>query len=404
MVEPTLHATFGVPLEDFVADPYPLYHQLRSRDPVYWDEQSEAWIVTGYADVAGMLRDGRFVAQKPLFAAPELMRLQQITERWMVLCDPPAHTQLRRLVNNAFTPRMVQNLSPHIEQMVAQMLDRVQTAGSMELIHDLAFPLPVSVIAHMLGVPPGRHEVFKRWSEALANLSEPPGVATFNALVETNEAMVEFADYFQVLVEGKRRAPSEDLLSTLIAVEEQGDRLCTEDLIANAILLLFAGHETTVNLIANGVYCLLRHPDQRALLRQNPSLIKGAVEEFLRFESPIQTTTRQLAQDVTLGSHTLRQGDLVLLVLGAANRDPEQFHEPDRFDITRADNRHLAFGGGIHFCVGAPLSRLEAQIAIPALLGRMPQLRLAEEPLEWRRWESWRGLEKLPLTFAGPED
>jgi cytochrome P450 len=399
MVEPTLHATFGVPLEVFVADPYPLYHQLRLRDPVYWDEQSEAWIVTGYADVAAMLRDARFVAQKPMFLEPELMQLQQITERWMVLCDPPTHTRLRRMVNNAFTPRIVQNLAPHIEQMVAQMLDRVQAAGSMELIHDLAFPLPVSVIALMLGVPPDRHEDFKRWSEALANLSEPPGVASFEALQETNQAMAEFAEYFRVLVEDKRRAPSEDLLSALIAVEEQGDRLSLDDLIANAILLLFAGHETTVNLLANGVYCLLHHPDQLTLLRQNPTWIKSAVEEFLSFESPIQTTSRQLAQDITWGSRTLREGDLVLLVLGAANRDPEQFRDPDHLDITRADNRHLAFGGGVHFCVGGPLSRLEAQIAIPALLGRMPHLRLAEGPLEWRRWESWRGLRELSLMF-----
>jgi hypothetical protein len=279
------------------------------------------------------------------------------------------------------------------------MLERVQTAGSMELIHDLAFPLPVWVIAHMLGVPPDRHEDFKRWSEALAFLSEPPGVATVDALQQTNQAMVEFADYFRVLVDDKRRAPSEDLLSALIAAEEQGERLSLDELIANAILLLFAGHETTVNLIANGVYCLLRHPDQLALLRQNPDWIKGAVEEFLRYESPIQTTTRQLGEDLPWGSHTLRQGDIVLLVLGAANRDPEQFRDPDRLDITRSDNRHLAFGAGVHFCVGAPLSRLEVQIAIPMLLRRMPHLRLAEGPLEWRRWESWRGLDKLPLTF-----
>ena len=311
----------------------------------------------------------------------------------------PAHTRLRRLVNNAFSPRMVANLGPHIEQLVGQMLDRVQTAGSMELVRDLAFPLPVSVIALMLGVPPDRHADFKRWSEALANLSEPPGVATFDDLIQTNQAMVEFSDYFRVLVDEKRRAPGEVLLSALISAEEQGERLSLDDVIANAVLLLFAGHETAVNLIANGVYCLLRHPEQLALLRRNPDGIKGAVEEFLRFESPIQTTSRQLAEDVTWGSHTLREGEIVLLVLGVANRDPDEFRDPDRFDITRADNYHLAFGAGVHFCVGAPLSRLEAQIAIPALLRRMPHLRLAEGPPEWRRWESWRGLTKLPLTF-----
>jgi pimeloyl-[acyl-carrier protein] synthase len=399
MSEPTLHEIFSVPLEVLVADPYPLYHRLRSEAPFYWDEQSRSWVVTRYADVAAILRDTRFVAQKPLFTEPELARLQQITERWMVLRDPPAHTRLRRLVNNAFTPRIVGNLGLHIEQIVGQMLQRVQTAGSMELVRDLAFPLPVSVIALMLGVPPDRHADVKRWSEALAILSEPPGVATFDDLQQTNQAMVEFADYFRVLVEDKRRAPSEDLLSALISAEEQGERLSLDELIANAILLLFAGHETAVNLIANGVYCLLRHPDQLALLRQNPDWIKGAVEEFLRFESPIQTTTRELAEDLTWGSHTLRQSEIVLLVLGAANRDPEQFRDPDRLDITRADNRHLAFGAGVHFCVGAPLSRLEAQIAIPALLRRMPHLRLAEGPPEWRRWESWRGLTELPLTF-----
>lgn len=399
MSEPTLHAIFGVPLEVLVADPYPLYHRLRSEAPLYWDEQSRSWVVTRYADIAAMLRDARFLAQKPLFTEPELAPLQQICERWMVLRDPPAHTRLRRLVNNAFTPRIVENLGPHIERMVGQMLERMQTAGSMELIQDLAFPLPVSVIALMLGVPPDRHTDFKRWSEALALLSEPPGVATVDALQHTNQAMVEFADYFRVLVDDKRRAPSEDLLSALIAAEEQGERLSLDELIANAILLLFAGHETTVNLIANGVYCLLRHPDQLALLRQDPDGIKGAVEEVLRFESPIQTTTRQLAEDLTWGSHAFRQGEIVLLVLGAANRDPEQFRDPDRFDITRSDNRHLAFGAGIHFCVGAPVSRLEAQIAIPMLLRRMPHLRLTEGPPDWLRLESWRGLKTLPLTF-----
>jgi len=211
--------------------------------------------------------------------------------------------------------------------------------------------------------------------------------------------MVEFSDYFRELVDDKRRASSDDLLSALIAAEEQGDRLSLDDVIANAVLLLFAGHETTVNLIGNGVYSLLRHPDQLAMLRQHPDWIKGAVEELMRFESPIQTTTRQLAEDVTWGSQTMREGEIVLLVLGAANRDPEQFRDPDRLDITRADNRHLAFGAGIHFCVGAPLSRLEAQIVIPMLLRRMPNLQLADGPPEWRRLESWRGLTKLALTF-----
>jgi cytochrome P450 len=397
--EPTLHEIFGLPLEVFVTDPYPLYHRLRAEAPVYFDEQSGSWVVTRHADVAAMLRDPRFVAQKPQFNEPEFERLQQVSERWMVLLDPPAHTRLRQLVNNAFSPRIVANLGPHIEELVDQMLDRVQSAGSMELIEDLAFPLPVSVIAHLLGVPPDRHEDFKRWSEALAFLSEPPGVATFEDLEQTNHAMVEFTGYFKVLVEEKRRVPGEDLLSALISAEQQGERLSLDDVIANAVLLLFAGHETTVNLIANGVYCLLRDPDQLASLRQNPDWIKGAVEEFLRFESPIQTTSRELREDLTWGRHTLRRGEMVLLVLGAANRDPEQFRDPDRLDIARTDNRHLAFGAGVHFCVGAPLSRLEAQIAIPALFRRMPGLRLPDEPPEWRRWESWRGLARLPLTF-----
>jgi cytochrome P450 len=399
MTEATLHAVFSLPLEVLAADPYPWYHRLRSEAPLYRDEPSQSWIVTRYADVAAMLRDPRFLAQKPMFPEPELAPLQQIVEQWMALRDPPVHTRLRGVVNSAFTPRMVENLRLHIEQMVGEMLDRVQPSGTMELIHDLAFPLPVSVIAHMLGVAPDRQEDFKRWSEALAYLSEAPGVATLDALKETNQAVVEFADYFRVLVRDKRPAPGEDLLSALIAAEEQGERLSLDELIANAILLLFAGHETTVNLIANGVYCLLRHPDQLALLRQNPDLIKGAVEECLRYESPIQTTTRQLAEDLTWEGHTLRQDEIVLLVLGAANRDPEQFQNPDQFDITRTDNRHLAFGAGVHFCIGAPLSRLEAQIAIPMLLRRMPQLRLGEGPLEWRQWESWRGLTQLLLTF-----
>ncbi len=397
--EPTLHQILGVRLEVLVADPYPLYRRLRAEAPLYHDERSGSWVVTGYAEVTAMLRDPRFIAERPLFPDPEIAALQPILERWMALQDPPEHTRLRQSFNKFFTPRRVADLGPRIAEITRELLDKVQAAGSVELIQDLAFPLPVSVIALLLGVPRERHADLKRWSAALAFLSEPPGVATFEHLIQTREAAVEFADYLRLLVEEKRRAPGDDVLSVLLLGEDQGERLSVDDLIANAILLLFAGHETAVNLIGNGVLSLLRHPDQLALLRENPGLIRSAVEELLRFESPIQTTTREVAEDLTWSGHEIRRGEVVLLVLGAANRDPLQFPAPDRLDITRTDNRHLAFGAGIHFCIGASLSRLEGQLAIPALLGRMPELRLADRRMEWHPWESWRSLTKLPLAF-----
>ncbi len=396
---PTLHQIFDVPLEVLAADPYALYRKLRSEAPLYHDEASGSWVVTGYAEISAMLRDPRFVAERPLFPEPELAALQPILERWMALQDPPEHTRLRQCFNRFFTPRRIADLGPKIAELAARLLDKAEARGSIELIQDLAFPLPVSVIAMILGVPEERQADLKRWSAALAYLSEPPGVASYEHLLETRAAAVEFADYLKELVAEKRRAPGDDLLSVLSSGERPGERLKEEDLIANAILLLFAGHETAVNLIGNGVYTLLRHPEQLSALRATPTLIKSAVEECLRFESPIQTTTREVAEELTWGEHRMGRGEVVLLVLGAANRDPRQFPDPDRFDIARTENRHLAFGGGAHFCIGAALSRLEAHLAVPELLRRMPRLRLVEDAPDWHLWESWRSLTRLPLAF-----
>lgn len=389
---------FDPSLPEFQTNPYPFYRRLRTEAPVYWNVSNQAWVMTRYADVGAVLRDRRFLTQKTFFPEGQFTAMQQIMQRWMLLSDPPAHTRLRGLVNKAFTPHMVDGLRRDIEGIVARLLDQVEAAGTMELIRDLAFPLPVTVIAHMLGVPAADHDRFKRWSQAVAFLGEPIELATPEIVERANQAMMEFVDYFRALVAEKRRVPEDDLLSALIAAEEHGDRLTLDELLANAILLLFAGHETTVNLLGNGVLSLLRHPDQLALLRENPDLIRNAVEECLRYESPVQTTTRLVPEDVLYEGQALLKGHMVLLVLGAANRDPEQFPDPDRLDITRADNRHLAFGAGGHYCVGAPLSRLEAQIAIPMLLRRLPRLQLGPEPPQWRQSIAWRGLRTLPLA------
>jgi cytochrome P450 len=267
----------------------------------------------------------------------------------------------------------------------------------MDVIADLAGPLPVTVIAVMLGVPPEDHQRFRAWSNALALTLEP--VLPAEVLYHAGQAVLELLDYFRSLVARKRAAPQDDLLSALIQAEEQGQRLSTDELLANAVLLLAAGHETTVNLIGNGTLALLRNPEQLALLRRSPGLIKEAVEELLRYDAPVQIASRILAEDVNLDGRVLRKGSEVLPVLGAANRDPAQFPDPDRLDLTRQENRHLSFGGGIHYCVGAPLARAEAQIAFGQMVQRFANLKLAEGDLEWRPMAVLRGLKALPVTF-----
>ncbi|MGH7348747.1 MAG: cytochrome P450 [Candidatus Rokuibacteriota bacterium] len=385
----------------FVADPYPMYHRLRAEDPVHHSPLG-FWVLTRYPDVMVTLRDPRlikepiaaFVAARFGMAVPPGLGLSMLDR------DPPDHTRLRSLVSKAFTPRALERLRPEIQQIVDGLLAEVEARGSMDLIEEFAYPLPVRVICEMLGVPVKDHERFKAWGLDIARgldaIMLPPDSEVGQRSVSGRRAL---AGYFRELIAERRAAPRDDMLSALIAAEEAGDKLNEEELLATCILLLVAGHETTVNLIGNGTLALLRHPDQLQKLREHPGLIGTAVEELLRFDGPVQRTARIPSEDVTIGGQTIGKGEMVMPFLGAADRDPTQFPDPDRLDITRADNRHIAFGMGIHFCLGAPLARMEGQIAINTLLGRLPKLALATDRPEFRQSLTLRGLRSLPVKF-----
>jgi len=314
--------------------------------------------------------------------------------------DPPDHTRLRSLVSKAFTPRVVEGLRPRIQQIVDGLVERALAKGGMDLIEEFAYPIPVIVICEMLGVPVADHERFKGWSLDIARgldaIMLPPDSVVGMRSGTSRRAL---AEYFRGLIAERRAAPREDLLSALIAAEEAGDTLSEDELLATCILLLVAGHETTVNLIGNGTYALLRHRDELRRLRENPGLIGTAVEELLRYDGPVQRTARIPSEDVTIDGRKIRAGEMVMPFIGAADRDPAQFPDPDRLDIARADNRHIAFGWGIHFCLGAPLARVEGQIAINTLLQRLPKLALATEKPEHRQSLTLRGLTSLPVCF-----
>jgi cytochrome P450 len=396
---------FNPLLPEFRANPYPFYRQLRSVDPVHWSAFLGFWVLTRYTDCVAMLRDPRSSADPRDWASYEAVMqgvgedrpLMQMQRRWMLLMNPPDHTRLRTLVTKAFTPRVVEGLRPRIQEIVDSLLDQVQGARTMNVIADLAYPLPVIVIAEMLSVPAEDRDKFKGWSRDLARTLDP--ITTPEILAAGDEATLAFLDYFGTLVAKRRKDPRDDLLSSLIAAEEQGDRLTEDELLATAILLFGAGHETTMNLIGNGLLALLRHPDQLEKLRNDPSLIHSAVEEFLRYDGSVQMTGRMALQDIEIGGKVIAKGQQAIIVLGAANRDPAQFPDPDRLDITRSDNRHIVFSHGIHYCLGAPLARIEAQIAINTLLRRMPALQLSTDTLEWRETVTLRGLKALPVAF-----
>jgi cytochrome P450 len=394
--------TIGFFVPELIANPYPIYHRLRGTDPVHWDQPSKSWIVTGYDDVASSLRNtllssARTETLRRRRADPELDPLFDGMKLTMLNNDPPTHTRLRGMVNKAFTPRAVETMTGQIQQLVDRFLDARQPAGRMEVIRDLAYPLPVIVIAHMLGVPASDMAKFKEWSDEQAILSS--GVPTPEEMRRGWHARQQLLAYFQDVVAQRRTRPEKDLLTALVQAEEAGDRLTEAELLNNAALLLAAGNETTTNLIGNGLKALLENPEQLRKLQHNPALCESAVEEMLRYDSPVQFTSRIALEDLTLRGKKVRKGDRLILVLGAANRDPDRFPDPDRLDIARQDNHHIAFGAGPHFCLGAPLARLEARIAFATLLKRFPGLRLDGGPLEYRSNDNLRGLKSLPVVF-----
>jgi len=388
---------------EVLADPYPLYARLRGEDPVHWDPFLHAWIVTRYSDVLTVLHDysaDRTPTPEQLTAMglSHLTPIAKVMVRQMLFMDAPAHTRLRGLASVAFTPRRIEVLRAHIQEIADRLLDSAVPSGRMDLMAQFANPLPAIVTAEMLGVPAEDHERLKLWSadfaEMLGNFQHNP-----DRVPRVLRSVEEMTEYFRGAIADQRRTPREGLVRSLLTAEVDGDRLSEEEVIANCIVTMVGGQETTTNLIGNGVLTLLRHPPELERLREDPSLSASAVEELLRYESPSQHTARMAPSDRELGGRPIRKRQAVIAVMGAANRDPERFPDPDRLDLSRQPNRHVAFGWAAHFCFGAPLARMEGQIAFDTLLRRLPELRLAPGPLEWRENLGLRGLKSLPVSF-----
>jgi cytochrome P450 len=390
---------------DMRADPYPVYHRLRATDPVHWDEQLQVWIVTRYRDVASALHDPRLSADRVTYiregvGREDLRPFFDFLGDRMVFCDPPKHTRLRGLLDKAFTPHAVEALRPRVQALVDGFIDRALPQGCMDVIADLAFPLPATVISLLLGVPPEDIAVLKRWSdELIVFFGNAPAAITADQYGRCAEAAEAMTAYFRSALEQVKGHPEGTLLGAMELAEEARDRLSEAELFANANLLMVAGHETTTNLIGNGLLALLRHPDQLRRLRDDPAVLPRAVEELLRYGNPVQFTHRVAREDLDLGGKRIANGQMLLLILAAANRDPEQFLDPDLLDLERTPNHHFALGQGIHACLGAPLARLEAQVAFGTILRRLPGLKLAGGELEYRENFNLHGLKALPVCF-----
>jgi cytochrome P450 len=390
----------------FVKNPYPLYRWLRQRDPVRKDPLAPAWVLTRYDDVLEMLRDPRF--RKDPFAPerlPRIVRKQldvgsedtrvEIEAVSMLFLDPPSHTRVRGIFARAFTPASLAELRPRIELIARKRIDCAASSGKMDVVADLAYSLPVIVIAEMLGFPAEDYPQIKIWSDQLAAaLSLNPSA---DQQVRANEAWTQIRGYFDQVVYRSKAKPANTLLNRLIQAENEPDGLNREEIFSNCVLLLSAGHETTTNLIGNGILALLRNIDQWELLVREPDLVESAVEEILRYDSPVQWTSRLTGEAIEMNGRLIPPGEIILGSLGAANRDPAHFTHPDRLDIRRTDNKHLAFGSGIHFCLGAALARMEMQIVLRELSGRFPKMKLATKRLQWLKGLTFRGVKNLPV-------
>lgn len=391
----------------FKANPFPFLSGLRSSQPVYrtaLPDKTPIWLIARYEDVTTLLKDERFVKNRRTAMSSEQLRklpwvppMFRPLERNMLDLDPPDHTRLRALVHKAFTPNLIGQMRDRIQTLADELLDGVAGKGQLDLINDYALPLPMTIITEILGVPTSDRNKFHKWSKAVVSLTSP------KATMRVIPNVWMFVRYLRRFFRERRRDPRDDLASALIQAEEAGDKLSEDELLAMVFLLLIAGHETTVNLIGNGMLALLEHPDQMDKLRRDPSMIKTAVEELLRYTSPVfMSTERYAREDLDLQGVTIPRGGMTLGVIGSANRDEAVFENADALDVTREPNKHLSFGQGIHFCVGAPLARLEGQIAINTLLRRMPDLRLnvATDSLRWRPSIFLRGLETLLVAFG----
>ena len=414
----------------FRADPYAAYARLREQAPVCWGigfepEMPGVWHITRYADIQRILKDPHFThqharetsggvadlsprppplkgrgSQSDSAVSNEAQLFRELSGLSLLFIDPPAHTRLRALVSKAFTPRMVESVRPRAQALADELLDAAASVGTLDVIGEYAMPLTLTVISEMLGVPIESREEMREWAGVLAQAVDAKrDTAIYGPATAVTMQLVAL---FQGVLEERRAEPRNDLISELLRAHEQGDHLSEQELIVTATTLLLAGHETTVNLIGNGMLALLSHPDQLALLRAQPELMSSAIEEFLRYEAPSQMASRVAPEEMEIGGQIVGRGEILNLLLGSGNHDPEAFSEPDQLDVTRANNRHLAFGTGMHYCLGAPLARLEGQVAIETLLRRFPTLRLSDDPArapEWRETISFRGLRSLWLML-----
>ncbi len=395
--------------DEILQDPYPTYARLHEEGPLHYLDVGNKWAVWSifsHAECSSIAKDTRLSAKRaqqmllplPLSRQAEFSELARMFGLWLIFMDPPEHTRLRKLLNKGFSAAAVEGLRPQAEAIVDQMLKPIQDGSEIDLMREFANPMPVRIILEMLGIPQEHRETFVDWSRAIAAFRGNPN-RTVEEASAAQDALVQLTDFFRKTVAERRRNKGTDLISLLIDIEEEGEVLTEEELYAQCIALLFAGHETTRNLIGNGMYTLLQHPQETAELRERPDMIRSAVEELLRYESPVQFTARVLKEDIEVCGQPVRKGWTVLCMLGAANRDPKQFKEPDRLDLARLNNQHLAFSAGLHFCIGAQLARLEGQIALLNLVQRFPKMKLTGPRPEWASTFGFRGLKSLPVTM-----
>ena len=392
---------------ELVRNPYPYFRRLQDEAPVYWNKRYRAWFVTRFDDVSQAFRDPRYSANRiAAFAANNtdhddaFDNVLHVLSNWLVFKDPPDHTRLRRLLQSSFTVKEVESWRPRVEVIVNELIDDIGSDGPIDLVRDVAYPLPAIVIAEMLGVPPGDRDLFKKWSDQITAL-------VFGALDQPDRrqqaivGMGELAEYLSDLIDHHRRVGGDDLMGSLVNAREENDALTDDEVLSTCVLLLFGGHETTTSLIGSGMLALLDHPDQFERLRSTPELIGAANEEFLRYDGPAKVSVRIVAEDLTIRGHELRAGSRAFLVPSAANRDPERFANPDQLILDREDGGHVGFGGGIHYCLGAPLARLEGGLAINSIVKRLRNLELVDrDALDWHPTMLSRGLRSLPVTVS----
>jgi cytochrome P450 len=399
-------------LPEVIADPYPIYRYYREKDPIHWGISSHSklpgtWYLFRYRDVMQVLESTKFGREASRVRddgegspVPKAYKgFQSMVSKWMVFRDPPDHTRLRSLVNKVFSPKMVENIRPEILKIADDLIDRLTDRSSMDLVEDFAFPFPVMVIAAILGVDPEDRPLFREWALALQHASASRLTPSPDVYEKAEEATQGLIAYFNNTIAQRHQEPRSDLISALIKARDEGDKLTDDEILATCIHLLTAGHETTINLISKGILALLKNPEAIEQLKSHPELMSNAIEELIRYDSPVQMVTRWAYADIEIGGKTIKRGDSVGLILGAANRDPERFTEPDSLNFQRQDYKHSGFGSGIHFCLGSTLARTEAQIAFKTLLDRLPNLHLLDEKVEWQNNIVFHGPKSLRVGF-----